>query len=75
MHTAQIRANFAQNQPSKQLLRKKRRKSHLMNLQKTSQSKPFRQRRAFAESGAANAVSLYDSSRENGLQESPQTFL
>ena len=33
------------------------------------------QRRAFAESGAANAVSLYDSSHENGLQESPQTFL
>ena len=29
MHTAQIRANFAQNQPSKRLLRKNRRKSHL----------------------------------------------
>ena len=33
------------------------------------------QRRAFAESGAVNAVSLYDPSRENGFQESPQTFL
>ena len=33
------------------------------------------QRRAFAESGAATAVSLYDPSRENGFQESPQTFL
>ena len=26
MHTAQIRANFAQNQPSKRLLRKKKKK-------------------------------------------------
>ena len=34
MHSAQIRANFAQNQPSKRLLRKKRRKSRLMNLKK-----------------------------------------
>ena len=33
------------------------------------------QRRAFAESGAATAVSLYDPSCENGFQESPQTFL
>ena len=33
------------------------------------------QRRAFAESGAANAVFLYDPSREKGFQESPQTFL
>ena len=32
-------------------------------------------RRAFVESGAATAVSLYDLSRENGFQESPQTFL
>ena len=35
MHTAQIRANFAQNQPTKRLLRKKRRKSHLMTLERT----------------------------------------
>ncbi|MEQ2386262.1 hypothetical protein, partial [Faecalibacterium intestinale] len=33
------------------------------------------QRRAFAESGAANAVCRYDLTRENGVQESPQTFL
>ena len=33
------------------------------------------QRCAFAESGAANAVFRYDPSRENGFQESPQTFL
>ena len=33
------------------------------------------QRRAFAESGAATAVFLYDPSCENGFQESPQTFL
>ena len=33
------------------------------------------QRRAFVESGAANAVFLHDPSRENGFQESPQTFL
>ena len=32
------------------------------------------QRRAFAESGAANAVSLYDPSRENGISEHPQAF-
>jgi hypothetical protein len=32
-------------------------------------------RRAFAESGAATAVFLYDLSCENGFQESPQTFL
>ncbi len=32
-------------------------------------------RRAFVESGAATAVSLYDLSCENGFQESPQTFL
>ena len=34
MHSAQIRANFAQNQPSKRLLRKKAGKSHLMTLKK-----------------------------------------
>ena len=34
-----------------------------------------RQRRAFAESGAANAVFLYDPSREKGIQKSPQAFL
>ena len=33
------------------------------------------QRRAFAESGAANAVFLYDPSREKGIQKSPQAFL
>ena len=41
MHTAQIRANFAQNQPSKRLLRKKRRKSHLMTLGRTLSVKAF----------------------------------
>ena len=32
------------------------------------------QRRAFAESGAANAVSLHDPSRENGIAERPQAL-
>ena len=32
------------------------------------------QRRAFVESGAANAVSLHDPSRENGIPERPQTL-
>ena len=32
------------------------------------------QRRAFAESGAANAVSHYDPSRENGIAERPQAL-
>ena len=32
------------------------------------------QRRAFAESGAANVVSLYDPSPENGISERPQVF-
>ena len=32
------------------------------------------QRRAFAESGAANAVFRHDPSRENGIPESPQTL-
>ena len=35
----------------------------------------FPQHRAFAESGAANAVPLYDPTCEKGVQESPQTFL
>ena len=35
MHTAQIRANFAQNQPSKRLLAKTREKSRLMTLRRT----------------------------------------
>ena len=34
----------------------------------------FPQRRAFAESGAANAVSLHDPTRENGIAERPQAF-
>ena len=34
----------------------------------------FPQRRAFAESGAANAVFLYDPSRENAKPERPQTL-
>ena len=41
MHTAQIRAIFAQNQPSKRLLRKKKRKSHLMTLRRTLSVKAF----------------------------------
>ena len=45
-----------------------------MTLKEPSQSKPFRQRRAFAESGAAPAVSLYDPSRENGIAERPQAL-
>ena len=32
------------------------------------------QRRAFAESGAAPAISLYDPSRENGIAERPQAL-
>ena len=35
----------------------------------------FPQRRAFAESGAASAASLYDPTRENGVQKRPQAFL
>jgi len=35
---------------------------------------PFPQRRAFAESGAANAVFLYDPTRENAMPERPQTL-
>ena len=34
----------------------------------------FPQRRAFAESGAANAVFLYDPSREKAILENPQIF-
>jgi len=34
----------------------------------------FPQRRAFAESGAANAASLHDPSRENGIAERPQAL-
>ena len=37
MHTAQIRAIFAQNQPSKRLLAKTQEKSHLMTLEKRAQ--------------------------------------
>ena len=33
------------------------------------------QRRAFAESGAANAVFRHDPTREKGIQKSPQAFL
>ena len=40
MHTAQIRANFAQNQPSKRLLAKKQEKSRLMTSGKPSQALP-----------------------------------
>ena len=42
MHTAQIRANFAQNQPSKRLLAKTREKSHLMTLERTLSVKALR---------------------------------
>mgnify|MGYP004713453185 CR=1 FL=1 len=34
----------------------------------------FPQRRAFVESGAATAVFLHDSTRENGIPERPQTL-
>ena len=34
----------------------------------------FPQRRTFAESGAANAVFLYDPSREKAILENPQIF-
>ena len=37
-------------------------------------SNTFPQRRAFAESGAANVVSLYDLSREKVNRENPQIF-
>ncbi len=37
--------------------------------------KLFPQRRAFAESGAANAVPFYDPTVKMGFRESPQTFL
>ena len=33
------------------------------------------QRRTFAESGVANAVSLYDPIREKAIEENPQIFL
>ena len=33
------------------------------------------QRRAFAESGAANAAVLHDPTREKGIQKRPQAFL
>jgi hypothetical protein len=36
---------------------------------------PFPQRRAFAESGAANAVFLHDPTCEKGVQKRPQAFL
>ena len=36
--------------------------------------KLFLQRRAFAESGAANAVFLHDLTCENGISERPQAF-
>ena len=42
MHTAQIRANFAQNQPSKRLLRKKAEKSRLMTLKRNPLSRALR---------------------------------
>ena len=35
----------------------------------------FPQRRAFAESGAANAADRYDPTGEKGIQKSPQAFL
>ena len=38
------------------------------------QAETFPQRRAFAESGAANAVSLHDPSREKAILENPQIF-
>ena len=37
-------------------------------------SSAFPQRRAFAESGAANAVFRYDPSREKAILENPQIF-
>ena len=37
--------------------------------------KPIPQRRAFAESGAVNAVSLCDPICEKAIQENPQIFL
>ena len=42
MHSAQFRANFAQNQPSKRLLRKKVEKSHLMTLRRAPLSRALR---------------------------------
>ena len=38
-------------------------------------SKFYLQRHTFEESGAANAVSLYDPLREKAIQENPQIFL
>ena len=38
-------------------------------------SKFYLQRRTFAESGVANAVSLYDPIREKAIEENPQIFL
>jgi len=37
-------------------------------------SKFYLQRHTFEESGAANAVSLYDPLREKAIQENPQIF-
>ena len=41
----------------------------------SKRKKPIPQRRAFAESGAVNAVSLYDPICEKAIQENPQIFL
>ena len=38
-------------------------------------SKFYLQRHTFEESGAANAVSLYDPIRERAIEENPQIFL
>ena len=58
MHSAQIRANFAQNQPLKRLLAKKRRKSRLMTLKKEGAAhgqrpRPLRRLRASSPKGRA----------------------
>ena len=69
MHTAQIRANFAQNQPSKRLLAKTREKSHLMTLRRTlsvaQRLRGYRWRseksvKAIAPTGAALAFLCFD---------------
>ena len=41
----------------------------------SKRKKPIPQRRAFAESGAVNAVFLYDPICEKAIQENPQIFL
>ncbi len=41
----------------------------------SKRKKPIPQRRAFAESGAVNAVSLHDPICEKAIQENPQIFL